>query len=301
MSRVNRSAFSIQGDALYNGQGPARHEVQPMLNPVHGGQFGWSPNLGEWVGKQGHVRRNIVPVLLKAPKFFEKMPDQLVWYKTLRSIIELHPESIDGLQGHLEVTTDEHPVGGAGEMFEEITDVKRARSVPVFNYTDTYGMGISTFFQQWIEYGMMNPETKTAMVGTISNYPTDMLADMYAMTCLFFEPDPTHRRVVNAWVITNMYPKGNGEILGKRDLANPLEVQKLSVEFTGIAQFNVGTKVFAQKVLNKINITNANPWVKPSFVDEANIDQTVAKKTRGYKEGIDDLAKSALTNPTGTV
>ena len=89
--------------------------------------------------------------------------------------------------------------------------------------TTAIGIGgdpiIGTTTKQAVELLMKDPETKYANIATITGRgPTDMLLDRYSMTCLFIEPDPTHRYALDAWVTTNMFPKGTGAISAKRDL-----------------------------------------------------------------------------------
>jgi hypothetical protein len=280
-------------DALLDQKAFGKNANQAMLDVTHGGQFGWSPNLTEWVSNQAYVRRNLVCILLEAPRFFQYMPEPQKWVDTLKSLFELHARSIEGFNGALTVETDGHPVGGAGEMQDEVTNVTRARSEPSFTFLEKTGMPIQTFLYNWITYGLMDPDTKYAMVGTLAGErPTDMLPDWYSASCLFFEPDPTHRRVVKSWVTTNMFPKETGEITGKRDLTSASETLSLTIPFTGISQFNLGTNKFAQSILDKINLTNANPYLNPSFIQK--LDSNISDTSEGYFKGTDTLSKSAI-------
>jgi hypothetical protein len=280
-------------DAFLDQKAFGKNANQAMLDVTHGGQFGWSPNLTEWVSNQAYVRRNLVCILLEAPRFFQYMPEPQKWVDTLKSLFELHARSIEGFNGALTVETDGHPVGGAGEMQDEVTNVTRARSEPSFTFLEKTGMPIQTFLYNWITYGLMDPDTKYAMVGTLAGErPTDMLPDWYSASCLFFEPDPTHRRVVKSWVTTNMFPKETGEITGKRDLTSASETLSLTIPFTGISQFNLGTNKFAQSILDKINLTNANPYLNPSFIQK--LDSNISDTSEGYFKGTDTLSKSAI-------
>jgi len=265
---------------------------QPMLDLTYGGQHGWAPNLTEWVSNQAYVRRNLVCVLLEAPRFFTLMPDPAKWVSTLKSLLELHCRSIEGFNAALTVDTDEHPVGGAGEMQQEVINVTRARTEPSFTFVEKYGRPIQTFIQHWIQYALMDPETKYALVGTLENKPEDLLADWFSASALFFEPDPTHRKVVQAWVTTNMYPKETGEIIGKRDLTSASEILNLTIPFTGISQYGLGVNLFAQKILDGININNANPYTKAAFLQSVSSD--VAAAAEGYKKNAEDVGANQV-------
>lgn len=280
-------------DALLNGRAYNRGTQHPVLNAAYGGQFGFSNNIGQYVSNAAYVQRNVIALLLEAPAFFQLLPDANIWVSTLRAMIELHPRTIEGLNMGLTVEVQGTPVGGAGEEQEEVTNVTRARSQPVFTYNDKYGRPFQRFLEYWITYGLMDPASKVANVGTLANYPTDMLPDRYAMTCLFIEPDPTHRKVIKSWLSTNMYPKGTGDITGRRDLTSALTVPDLSIEFTALTQVGAGVDLLGQKMMDYLNITNANPNMRAAFIQEIAAD--VAAVQEGYKAGIDDIAQDALS------
>lgn len=282
-------------DALMDGLAYSGGHTQPMLDPTYGGQFGFAPDFSEWVSNQAYVRRHVIPILLEAPRFFQLMPNPDVWVRNLRALVERHPRSIEGLNKGLTVTTDETPVGGGGEMQEEVTDVKRARSQPVFAYHDKYGNVFQNFFHDWITYGLMDPDSKVATIGTLAagQYPSDMLADMYSMTVIFIEPDPTHRKVVKAWLSTNMFPKMTGDMLGSRDLTNAMQLTDISIEFAAITQTGLGVDLFAQSILDGINITDANPYTMQPFISDYSPD--VAREPSGYQAEIDKMAETSVT------
>lgn len=280
-------------DAILDQRAFGRGSNQPMLDPTFGGQFGYAPVLTEWVSNQAYVRKNLIPILLEAPRFFQLMPDPQKWVDTLKSIVELHTKTIEGLNAGLTLELDEHPVGGAGEMQQEVTDSKRARSEPVHGLVEKYGMPIQTFLYNWITYGIMDPDVKFALSNTLDGTrPEDMLADQYSMSVLYMEPDPQHKRVVKSWIVTNMFPKGTGEIIGKKDPTSASEILNLSIEFTGISQFNLGSNLFAQTILDKINMTNANPYLRAAFINSVSAD--VDASSQGYQSGIETLGTNAV-------
>lgn len=283
-------------NALLEGRAFSRGHSSPMLDLSYGGQMGFSPDLREWVSNQAYVRRHVFAILLEAPAFFRYLPEPDVWVRNLRALIELHPRTIEGLNMGLTVATEETLVGGGGEMQDEFVDVKRARTQPVFGYQDKYGMPIQSFIHDWITYGLMDPDTKVANIGTLpGDIPTDMLADQYSASVIFIEPDPTHRKVVKSWLTTNLWPKGTGEMVGSRDIGNSMKLSELSIEFTGISQSGLGVNIFAQKLLDNINIVNANPYLRPSHIQDISPD--VATQPVGYKPNAENLGATALSTP----
>lgn len=272
----------------------AQGRQNPLIDVTKGGQMGYAADYTSWVSNQAYVRKNLICILLEGPKGFQYLDNPAKWYATLRAMVELHPISIEGLNQGLEVEVAEtSPVGGAGEMHQDFTNVTRQRSNPVFRLNEKYGMPFASFLQGWIRNLMMNEETKIASIGTLAgNKPTDMLADMYSATMAFIEPDPTHTKVVKSWIGTNMWPQGTGEISGRRELGAAGEAVTYDINFTGIFQVGAGVDQMCQTLLDSMSITGANPYTRSSFIDGISAD--VAATTEGYANGIATLANSAV-------
>lgn len=282
-------------DALINGA-YTRNIDRPILDLKNGGQQGWAPNLTEWVSNQAYVSRPLICILLEAPRMFTVMPDSNKWIASLKALFELHARSIEGFSAGLKVDTEEHPVGGAGEQQQEVVNVTRERSQPKFTFVEKYGRPIQTLLEYWIRYGLMDPETKYALLSTIGGSEVkDLLADWYSATCLFVVPDPLHKNVDKAWITTNMFPLSNGDITAKRDLTASQEMLTLDIEFSGISQYGMGVNQFAQQILNNINTLNSDPFMRPSFVNRVSPDVD-AQNTTGYKSWTEKVGRTSVTN-----
>lgn len=278
---------------LQNNSAYAAGRQNPMLNLQYGGQMGFAPDLTQWVSNQSYIRKNLFCLLIEAPKGFQLLPDSAMYVGVLKSLVELHALSIDGLQAGLEVESSETPVGGGSEVQQHPTNVTKARSQPVFRFDEKYGMPVAAFFRSWITNLIMDPDTKVPNVSTLgTTKPTDLLADMYSATMLFIEPDPTHTKVVKSWLSTNMYPQATGEIIGRRDLTQAGEPTTYDINFTAISQFGAGVDAFAQQLLDGINITGANPYQRPAFIDSIQADILAASS--GYKNQAETMGSQAL-------
>ncbi|MEM5877945.1 MAG: hypothetical protein QXF12_03620 [Candidatus Aenigmatarchaeota archaeon] len=281
-------------DAIITGA-YARNSQAPMLDLKYGGQHGWAPNLVEWVSNQAYVTRPVICILLEAPRLFTKFPNPDKWIASLKSMFELHARTIDGLNATLTVETDSHPVGGAGEVQEEIVNVTREPSRPRFSFVEKYGRPIQTLIEYWIRYGLMDPETKYALLSTMGDPSVrDLLADWYTATCLFIVPDPLHKKVDKAWLCTNMFPKGTGEITAKRDLTTRQDMLNLDIEFSAISQYGLGVNQFAQRILDSINTLNADPFMRPAFKQRVSAD--VEAQEKGYKNWTEEVGRTAVGN-----
>lgn len=274
--------------------------ARPMLDVSKTGYQGYAPDLTNWVSNQAHLDGGqMICLLVEPPKMFTVLPNSEKWIASLKSLFETHARNIDGMNAGLKVDTDEHAVGGGGEMHQEFTNVTRERSQPKFQFIEKYGRPIQTLLDYWIRYGLMDPETKYALLGAMKKADVkDMLADWFTATCLFIVPDPLHKSVDKAWLTTNMAPLGTGEIVGKRDLTSAKSILTLDVEFSGISQVGFGVNSFAQQVLDSINILNADPFNRPSFVNRIAADVEAANTT-GYRQGTEQLGRTAVTNIGG--
>lgn len=278
-------------DTLLNQKAFAKSANQPMLDLTLGGQFGYAPNISQFYSNAAYIRKNLFPIVLEAPRFFQLMPDPQKWVQTLKVLIENRSMTIEGLNATLKADFDEHQVGGAGEVQQEIVDMKRERSAPVHTFVEMYGMPITTFIQYWLQYGMMDPDTKYALVGTLSGQkPDDLLPDWFTATIIYIEPDPLFRKVMKAWVCTNMMPMEGVETIGKKDPTSPSEILKISMPFTAISQYGSGVNAFAQKIMDGIKITNANPYERASFI------QNISSDLQAIKEGFSDSINAVSSN-----
>lgn len=271
-------------DRLMQGRAFAQGFTHPMIDPTNGGQLGFAPDMRYWVNNANYVQRNLIPIVMEVPRFFNYLTNKEKWVDALRAMMELHPRTIEGLNSTLTVDVDSTPAGGAGEIQQEFTNVTRQRSEPAFTWDEKYGRPFSTLLENWITQGMMDPATKIANIGTLSgDRPTDMLPDQYAMTMLFIEPDPMHRHVVKSWLVTNMFPMGSGDITGRRDITAALPLQQINVTFSALTQVGAGVNAVAQSILDGISITNANPNLRAAFLKEISADVKAAANGYGVQ------------------
>jgi hypothetical protein len=279
-------------DTILSGRAYGKGLQAPLVDLKNGGQFGWSTDHKSWVSNAAFVRRNVIARLVAAPRGFADLDEPQLWVETLKALIEERAKTIDGLQGELTVDYAANPFGGAGEEQEDPTNVTRARSTPNFTWTEAYNRAINAFWEGYITNLIMDPITKYPNVLTRGVKPSDLLPDYFTFTTMFIEPDPTHTKVVKAWLCANMAPKGAGAVEGRSDKAGGGETQDLSVEFTAITQVGLGVNLFAQRMLDEMNLTGANPNHRPAFIDSITAD--VARGAKGYAEQIAAAGASAI-------
>lgn len=276
MARTNETLI---GNVAYGAMGG-----QPnAANLATGGFFGWAPDFGNYLSDQGYVPKPLELVVIESPRFLNLMPNPEKWQAAFRNLIETKVIRAEGYNAGLTVSVDEHAAGGAGEMMQEPTDTKRARTEPVLNFIEKYGRPIQTFLDIWIRYGIMDPDTKFAMLTTLANgVPDDLLADWYSGTILAYECDPIHKSINKAWLTTNFYPMGTGEIVGTRDLTEAASLLRLSVPFSGISAVGNGINDFARQVMLEVNRIGADPYNRRAFLQDVAADVRAAAGTGLY-------------------
>lgn len=268
----------------------------PMTNLIHGGNMGFLPDYSTFVSATPYVRRNIVARLMQAPTMFESRylgSDGQKFVDALKAMVELLPRTINGLQSGLTPEFIENPYGGGGETISEVSDMKRAQSTPSFVWDEKYGKPIQSLLTFWMENGMMDPESKyPRIIANTGRKPDDLLLDFKTMTVLFFEPDPTHTKIVEAWLCTGMMPKSNGTVEGRRDLTSAGEGLELDIEFTATTQHGIAVRAAAQSVLDEINRYNLNPNARAAYADQ--IDADVRAGNAGYVEQVAEMARTQV-------
>lgn len=265
----------------------------PSINLLYGGQFGHSPVYEEYLGTQQYIQQQLIPILLAAPTGLDSLPGKDTLYKILKSLVELHPMRISGLNAGMEMETVTTPFGGGGQVMETPTNVKWKESNIQFSWNEKVGMPIHRFLSMWWRYLIMDPDSKSASINTLPGVQvTDMLADRYSMTMMFIEPDVTKSFVTKAWLVSNMFPKDVGENEGRMDKSAAGEQKDYDVPFSGIVQMGLGVEKVAQTILSSMSLTNADPYRRAAMMEGVSAD--VAALTKGYASSISDLAAASV-------
>lgn len=233
----------------------------------------FAPNLANIAANTPYVRRNVVPFLIEAPRFFNYAPDPDLMVRCLKALIENHTRTVDGLNQQLRVDTAEAPVGGSGERIQTATNVTREVSNPVHGMWELQGRAITKFIKWWIQYGIGDENTKVPLVVANGNVAAENYdATFYGATVLYIEPDPTFTDVVSAWLCTNMFPTATPPWEGSKDASQLGQNLDISIEFTAITDVSVGTQLFARQILQNLNLLGLNPNENPLWIENLSAD-----------------------------
>ena len=295
----------------------------PASNLLKGGQWGYLPMLGgkdgdnvkhSWMADQAYIRRDVIPIVLQVPKGFELLPNSNYFIKACIALFEKHARTIDGLDSSLTVNTGEHELGLEGGKYQEPTNVTVAESNVSISLTEKYGQAVKNLLDVWVRYLIMDPQTKSPLIsrylkagekGALNINGVNLnnnvwSTEYYTMTVLFIEPDILNARVVNAWLVSNMFPKSVPNITGKKDKKADKEVEELSIEFGGFALHSRNSHVrkLAQDILDKLKLyelTNDN--ILP-MTDK--VDSKLEPAGAGEEVYFDQTGDEASTLYTGT-
>lgn len=273
-------------DLFLNTSGVEDGQEAPMTNLKHGGQHGHSMDIGNYISNASYVSKPVIAFLMEAPRGFRVMENGEKLVEALKAIIELHSETIEGLNASVSVEYSDTPVGGSNEIQQDVINVMRERSTPTHTITEKYGESVTNFLLNgWVYPLLGDPETKYPRIVYQEGVNVeDLLPDFTSATVLYVEPDPTGRKAQKAWLVTNMKPSSEIEVVGNKDKRAGGETRQISIEFTGIQQVGVGVLKLAQKKLDEANLAGANPYYREAFIGDTTAD--VKKAERGYTENL---------------
>ena len=252
----------------------------------------YQPDFGALVSNTAYTPRNIIPILLEAPRGYQKLTNPEKWVAVLKSLMETQSKTITCLRTGLDVEYSDRPVGGAGHMISDPVDVKEQMSTPTHVWDERYGKAIQKFWMSHIRNMIAEPVTKQPGIMNVTNELTDMLNDVFTFTMLYIEPDPLRKYAIEAWMCTQMSPTNSGTIEVQMDPTAASTVPEISIEFKCVPINNKGVLELAQRILDEINYINAGPQNRPAFIDS--VDANVAKGEKGYVENIAEAQQTGL-------
>jgi hypothetical protein len=261
------------------------------LNLGEGGQQGAMVAPHQWLSSAPHVRQPLVAVLVAAPGLMEFATDKAAQIASLKALIELMPQTIEGLNATVTWEFSENLVGKSGEMLEAPINSLRERSVPVFTWPEKFGYAIAKYWRKFGQDYVRHPDLGRPAIISEQAYidagSPAILPDMQSFSVLFFEPNESMTAVTNAWLCTNMMPKTSGEIIGRKAMGEANEVPEQSVEFTALTMVGKAVDSQAQLYLDSINLNDLDPSRLKPFSE--GIDPGVVAAEEGYASKVSSV------------
>lgn len=269
--------------------GYGTHASENMMNLAQAGTFVTAPDLANLAANTPYVSRNLIAILLEAPRFFRYAANQNQLIGSLKALIEKHCRTIDGLNRTVTAEFADAPVGGAGEVISAVSNVTRATSRPSLGAWELQGRTIQHFLEWWILYGLGDPNTKVPLIVSDGMVRPEHYNQTFAgCTVLFIEPDPTMQDVVSAYLCTNMQPTTTGDWSNRKDVAQIGQNLDLTIEFTALTDTSAGVKMYAREILQSMDLGGLNPYDMQQWSERINAD--VLRSKNGL---VDQLAEGA--------
>ena len=252
------------------------------LNLARGGTAGILTNLasnvggvkyGEWINNTPYVSGNLIFILLDYPKFFDYLDNKDEMKSWLKSITELHSDTIEGYTKTMTVNFGETAIGGTSEVVQAALNTVIAKSEPVMTFTEKLGKPFEKFWNFYISYGIKDAYTKHALISTLESYDGDAWTlDKSSFSGIAIELDPTGTQVVEAYLSVNMQPTTSGDVSNKKDKTADGEYRVLSIPFTAITISTESVRKLAQTLIDTLSLNYIDPNATPIAYDDAHSD-----------------------------
>lgn len=267
--------------------GMGSHLSGTVANVSRSGQNGTGVRLTKLDGATPLAFNPCIPLVLTVPTMWNKFPQK---QEILRALMETHARNISGINFSYALETDPKQIGHDGQQMDTPTKSTRSQPSPSATFTEYTGNIIYNFFKDWI-FDIQHPDTNASGLPAMGVENSDMpgwTMSAYAMSMLFIQPDPTGlpERIIDAFIICNMFPKDIGEIGFERQLGTTT-IPERTINFTGIVQHNNNTKELGIRMmkllgLHRINYSNSLPGVTGSV----NPSIAVQKELQGLSGGL---------------
>lgn len=260
----------------------------------YGGQQGWAPNVAQFLNNQAHKTPQLCCIVLEVPRVLRMIPGGDKYTESIKAMMEIHSLTITGFNEQLNVDVDQHAVGGAGAMQQEVVNVTREQPTPTHTFVEKEGRPIQKLLNWWIRYLLMDPESKFPLAPIVGNSGIkDMGADMYTMSCLYFAPNMAFNGVDRAWIVVNMFPMTDGDGSAQRDLTQGLQILNLDIAFTGLAQVGYGPQQLALSFMKRIKTLHADNYFREAAVSDESAD-VKAFTYSSYQTSVEDVGRESI-------
>jgi len=201
----------------------------PSIDIRHGGQWGRLPRIGgldndenihEWMHEQRYQKRDVIPIVLNAPRGFDLFPNGGTFKQGVKAMLEVHAKTITGIDSSLTMEVKEHDLGINGGKFREVTGSTRASTDITITVEEKEGNPFEILLDVWCRYLLDDPDLHAPLITRlldIGEIPAVWSDDYKSMTALFIEPDVLLRKPVHAWLVCNLFPDTNPDITGSKD------------------------------------------------------------------------------------
>lgn len=220
-----------------------------------GGQYGTGPLYSTLSASSPLILPRSVIVVTETPRMYN---DNLGFAYLLKTLVESCAKSVSGID--LSYTLDEHSqeIGRDGQQIQMPTKSKRTQPSPSFTYPEYIGNPVWNAHYKWLT-DTQDPDTDA--IGLKNTIARDEHYDtrLFGMTIFVMQPDMTFqaRRLINSWIITNMWPKNTGDLGAKVEMTGTHSPER-SINYSGYLIHNNDTIAMGQLLWQSMQLETVN-------------------------------------------
>lgn len=259
------------------------------------GPNGYLLDMAYGVGYTDYVRLPWNIKMLRGPRGFRLLPDGAFMMAAYKSLIETYMQSWTGFNRTLTVNTSETQIGWSGEVFQTPTRVSRARTNLQSTVVEKDGRPIITLLEDLVRIFIFDADVGHPLIAGMSNSLTDKLHDMYSCDLIAWEYDKTHRKPINAVLLTNVFPINEiGENTGTREIQQEGGTVTYNLQWACWQKVGYAVDQLAQQFIDSARVTGIDPGFVQNHIQ--NVDPAVAAANRfGLLDQINQLKRQLVT------
>lgn len=179
--------------------------------------------------------------------------------KQHKAIWEQHAKTIDGVGVGYQVDTHDLPYGHDGQQYSMPMNNKRNPVSPSLQMDEVYGNIGWAIHYLYLKH-LCHPDTCASILSAIrGDVMPPWVWSTFTFSILCIQPDSTglYNRILDSWVITNMWPTETGDIGSKMELGS-WSVPQRSFPHKGVVVHNENTRELGRLVYSALNIQKVN-------------------------------------------
>lgn len=220
-----------------------------------GGQYGVGPIFSTLSASSPMVFPRSVIVVTETPRMYN---NNLAFAYFLKTMMETLARQVSGIDLSLQLDTHGVEMGRDGQQIEMPTKTKRQQVSPQFTYTEYIGNPIWNAHYKWMT-DIQDPDTDAIGLKNYIDRGEQFDFRLFGLTMFVMQPDMTFQtsRLLNSWIITNVWPKTFGDFGAKVEMTGT-QVMERSVNYSGYIIHNNDTIAVGQRLWNSMNLETVN-------------------------------------------
>jgi len=220
-----------------------------------GGQYGVGPIFATLSASSPMVFPRAVCVVTETPRMYD---NNLAFAYFIKTMMESGARSISGIDLSYTMDSDPVEVGRDGQQIEMPTKAKRQQVSPNIMYPEYIGNPIWNCHHKWLT-DTQDPDTDAIGLKNTLDRGEQYDFRLFGATMFVMQPDVTFQasRLVNSWIITNVWPKATGDLGAKVEMTGT-HVPERNINYSGFLIHNSDTIAMGQILWAQMQLETVN-------------------------------------------